>query len=687
MINGNFLLILFLFTNFTVFDWVSSWPISSSYSESALIVEPNSTRSNETPIKNKAEIEPTSLKVWSITFIGNKTYSDIVLDEVIALEAAPYFDRTFYKNIDGYDFSDIEAKKDAIRIERFYKRRGFIDAKVELKVSEGKKWWQRNIVFTIYEGKPIIIQNVEYRVQNPDLKELILGNKAIINDQKKQPLREEKRFEQVRIKEVTGIFEQDLKNIGFPFGKIQIDYEIDSARYSANLAIIFQASTRAYIDNIEIEGDLSVSKEYVLKEADLKIGTLFSQKKIGEAQQELFNHNLFRFITISIPDQVNDSTVSLKIRIQENPLRVLTVRGGVGTEELVRSEILWTHLNPFGNAHSITVKSRASLNTDFEFRQARFGVDYNIPYLFNTKSGTQTSPFIEYKNEYSYKLNRIGLNNSFLYQHSIELQSSVAHEYTFNRIGEKSSRTVDQDSLQFYNISSLQFGAFYRQGFLNRELGWYINPLIELSGLFGSGTYTYQKFYLDIRRFVDLGKTTQLGFKSNVGFLNVDKSDNLPAAIRLYAGGRSSVRGWLLDELGPKRVRTNDNGSFDRFVPTGGKVLLAMSAEIRQTVNFPFHGLGFAAFLDGGQVWRSVSDIDILSSFDSIMETKSGDSYNGLQFGLGGGIFYNSPIGPIRIDIAYKLNPTQADLGMYQGVNYGSVVSRWGIHFSLGHPF
>ena len=478
-----------------------------------------------------------------------------------------------------------------------------------------------------------------------------------------------------------------MKNIGFPFAEVNVSPKVDSISYKVTLHINIHTYQQARVDSIRLEGKTTVSKEYILNEGNLKEGEIYSQKKISNAQQEIFNHSLFRFITITIPVQKPDSTVSLVMRVQENPLRFLTVRGGVGTEEIVRGEITWGHLNPFGNAHSLTLKSRASLNVDAELRQARIGVDYNIPYIFNTKSSTQTSPFLEYKNEYSYRLNSIGINNSFIYQHSIEWQSSVSHIFTLNRVGEKNLRTVSKDSLELYNISTLQFSGFYRQGFISRELGWFINPIIEFSGLLGSGTYRYDKVFIDIRRYFDFTKTTQVAFKTHIGFINAKNSDNLPPPIRLYAGGRSSVRGWLFEDLGPKRVRYNDDGSFDRYVPTGGKALLAASVEYRQKVNYPLNGLGFAVFLDGGQVWRSVTDIEILESLNPIARIEPGTSYNGLQYGIGGGLTYDTAIGPIRIDIAYKLNPTEADLAIFQGVNYGSAIQRWGIHFSIGNPF
>jgi outer membrane protein insertion porin family len=115
----------------------------------------------------------------------------------------------------------------------------------------------------------------------------------------------------------------------------------------------------------------------------------------------------------------------------------------------------------------------------------------------------------------------------------------------------------------------------------------------------------------------------------------------------------------------------DDQGNFQNYAARGGRISFTVNTELRFRLDSFFKGFGVAAFLDGGQVWRTFGEIDM----------------SGLQFGLGGGFRYQSPVGPIRIDIARKLNPTDEDLNIFQGVNYGSAWDRWGIHFSIGQAF
>src|SRR5690625_1377051 len=112
----------------------------------------------------------------------------------------------------------------------------------------------------------------------------------------------------------------------------------------------------------------------------------------------------------------------------------------------------------------------------------------------------------------------------------------------------------------------------------------------------------------------------------------------------------------------------SDTTAFSRYIPEGGRTFFAFNLELRQAL---INNLGFTVFLDGGQVWRR--DLEL--------------KRRPLQFSVGGGLRYNSPIGPIRLDVGYKLNPSDADLNKYRGRNFGSAWDHIGIHVSVGQAF
>ena len=114
---------------------------------------------------------------------------------------------------------------------------------------------------------------------------------------------------------------------------------------------------------------------------------------------------------------------------------------------------------------------------------------------------------------------------------------------------------------------------------------------------------------------------------------------DLPQSERFYAGGDTTVRGFLLDQLGvrhtpPDPVRdTIDSSGF----AIGGNGLVIVNAELRAPIA---HGFGVVGFVDTGNVFSGVSEIDL----------------GELRTAVGSGIRYKSPFGPIRFDLGFKMN-------------------------------
>ena len=106
---------------------------------------------------------------------------------------------------------------------------------------------------------------------------------------------------------------------------------------------------------------------------------------------------------------------------------------------------------------------------------------------------------------------------------------------------------------------------------------------------------------------------------------------DLPASERFFAGGDTTVRGFALDQLGTPE--TLDSNGF----PKGGNAVVVLNAELRVPV---WGDLGAATFVDVGNVFARASDLDLTE----------------LRPTAGFGLRYRSPIGPLRMDIGFKLD-------------------------------
>lgn len=617
------------------------------------------------PGKSFAQSEEREPIVWKINFEGNESYRGMVLEGLIATDH-PNLIEKFFKRTSDYRFNETELRRDRIRLMRYYERRGFINIDVEFEVTEGRKEWQRVVTFRIYEGEPVLIQSSEIVIEaEADIRREIEESRNFQRASDRHEFREGQRFQSLRVADVEGRFLQVLENEGFAWPEVRVIAEIDSVTNRANVVITAQPNNKTYFENITIEGELSVPERILLRETDIVEGELYSRNKMQEAQRQIFNHHMFRFATVTLPEQPRDSTLNVLIRVREHPKRSIRASVGFGREELLRGQLGWQHRNINGKGHRLGFNTRAS------FIEQRLSSDYLIPYVFNPKSSNVITVFGMHKLEPAYELFQAGFNNSLIYQIERNATASASYEFSIN---EELSRDPDvslPDTVLNYNVSSLSFSGYYSEGLSRDPSGWVVQPFIEFSGPFGESTFTFQKLSLDIRRYIQLSSYTTVAARINSGTIFYNQDRLLPSNILFFAGGTNSVRGWSRQSLGPKRPTVDLNGDFNRYVPIGGNANLTFNVEIRQNFSGFLRKMGVAAFLDGGQVWSNLSSLD----------------ERPIQFGAGGGIRYQSPIGPVRVDVGYKINPTDEDLNIFQGVDYGSSWDRIGIHFSIGQAF
>ncbi len=614
-------------------------------------------------------------QIWEMEIAGNEAFSDLVIKEQIATEGVSFWEKLqFWKNKEHL-LNEIIIRKDVVRIENFYKRRGFFDVRVNYQIIK-EAGGGGKVIFKIDEGIPTRIVDINFSFTPKKYRNDILQNHAFSDARTQSEYQLNGRFVPVKKEQAESDFEQALKNIGFAYARVHIEAVIDSVAHSARLNIHINSGPLTYVNDIAVQGEQTVSERYIIRESGLKLGSIYAIEDIEEAQRQLFNHPLFKFVTIRVPEQPHDSTLTLALRVREKKLHTIELSIGFSTVEYVRGRVSWIHRNAFGKAHRFTATAKASFIEQF------LGLDYLFPYIFNTKSSFLISPFAQHLLEPGYELYRWGFTNSLIYRHSRNFTSSLSYQFTQN---DEVSRqlTVDlPDSAKTYDLSSIQLSALYSKGLRLIEKGWVVQPFAQISGLLGTSDFQFQKLFIDLRRYISVTKSTTLALRVQTGKIFAAQEDSLPRSVRFYLGGSNSVRGWGRHELGPKiAVYRNDKGrrvpafapsaQFERYVPVGGRTSFAFNIEIRQDLYNWISGIGFVLFLDGGQVWRREPNLKVRP----------------LQFGAGGGLRYRSPVGPIRLDVAYKINPSDIDLGIYEGKDFGNVFDRFGIYLSIGQAF
>ena len=136
----------------------------------------------------------------------------------------------------------------------------------------------------------------------------------------------------------------------------------------------------------------------------------------------------------------------------------------------------------------------------------------------------------------------------------------------------------------------------------------------------------------------------------------------LPISERFFAGGDTTVRGFAFDRLGIPAGQLGATIDHDGF-PQGGNAVVILNSEVRVPVT---RDLGVVGFLDGGNVYDHVSNI----------------SLGRIRGGIGFGVRYASPVGPIRVDLGFKLD--RQELGSGPNREKERLTA---LHISIGQAF
>lgn len=480
--------------------------------------------------------------VWKVHFEGNETYSNLILRDIIATRQ-PNLAQKIIGRTGSYPLRETEVRRDAIRIERYYQRRGFVDASVSHSIEQQQnKPWRNNVLFTVREGSPLRISQVELQFDSSEESErFIRESREFERALQRHDYQSGNRYQMVRSPDVEGMFIRAMEETGYAYANVKIETTVDSTMKQVDVNILLSPGPRTYFENVEIEGvngELSVDESLVLRETNLNRGDVYSRRKMQEAQRELFNHHLFRFATVSIPEQSQDSTLDLTVRVREYPLRSVEASFGIGREELLRGQLTWLHRNVYNSGHRFSVSGRAS------FIEQRLGFDYLIPYVFNNKSTFVSGPYLQHRVEPAYELFKAGFSNSLIYQFNRNLTSSVSYEITVNEEISGRSQESLPDTMLSYNTGSFTVSAYYNQGLTRSDEGWVVQPSLEISSVFGEGTFEFQKGSLDIRRYTRLSNSLTLANRIQTGAIFYVAQDSLPSNIRYFSGGTNSVRGF-----------------------------------------------------------------------------------------------------------------------------------------------
>ena len=559
-----------------------------------------------------------------------------------------------------YYFDRGRFDADLKRIEAFYADRGYPDARVtgfDVQLNDAQDAVE--ITVSVAEGDPVLVTDVSFTgfddVPPDRLDEL----------KNRLPVKAGQPRDRALIVTSHEMAVNELRDNGHPYARVASNEQPGSTPKETGLTFAATPGPLAYFGPIEISGNASVGDRVILRKLDFKPGDLYRRSVVQNTQRQLYQMELFQFVNIeTVNPEQETSQVPIRVTVAEGKHQRVNFGVGYGTEEHGRVDAEYHHVNFLGGARSAGIHARYSALD----RGVR--LDFNQPYVFSPhfSTGVEGQNWLTFTPAYNSEI--LGAKISLVHR------STPRTAFTVSFATEESSSTISEEALNddtlrddlialgldpdtgtqqgISNGILLDFQHSTADNLLNARRGYQLAVHAESAGRFLPGSYNYRALSWDLRHYLPISES--LIFANRVQQGNIDQAGddpgNVPFSKKFFLGGASSVRGWGRYEISP----------LSSGFPIGGNSMFAFSSELRAILRGNFGGV---VFLDGGNVW-----------------TSGNPQLDDLRYAAGVGLRYITPVGPMRFDVGWQLNPIP-DL-----LIDGEPQSRaWRMHFSIGQAF
>jgi outer membrane protein insertion porin family len=589
-----------------------------------------------------------------------------------------------------------------------------------------------DVVYVVREGRPILLDSLEIL----DEAGLPLEHRLPQDLQESWPrLLERMEVSQgERLNSSLRIQIQDrvanwLRDHGYPFPVIESEAVVEEEH--AHLILTARPGIRMRVGSLNVDGNVRLSVPVLLREVPLGSGDWYSQSRLAEGQSRILGLDMVRLATTQTEASTRtDTLVDVRIRVDEGKLRVVTGGLGFTSESGVSGDASWGHRDFLGGARTLDVSAAARTGwfAPEDSRTERYGLSVLLrqPYFLDRRLAASVRPFGEYRDDVRDRSTEAGAEGSVIYQRgperSVTLQYAITHRWVLEArpgggIGEGEDLWAVLASMDTLNLnrltSRLSLTARWGRAVDARRgvWGWSVLASGEVAGPRRISSVQYGKVSgegsvgLPLNEWIVLSARTGFGrlFPYGVSVPAADGSDRLEIYLKLRdatltAGGAHDVRGWGFELLGPKipdfyRPDRDETTAFraESYLPLGGLARWTASTQVEVPLPFVGRPHGSHVFLDAGRVWTpdarfKVSDTPLIP----------GQRGGTIRYGTGLGLVLATPVGPVQVDLGYKINPSILDLrdprkvarALVHGESVESVpetpLRRWHLHFSVG---
>jgi outer membrane protein insertion porin family len=590
---------------------------------------------------NQADVEfviseGKKVRIKTITFEGNVAYESKKLRKLIKTKEKGFFS---WLTSSG-ELNRDDLNQDAAKLAAFYHNHGYIQARVGEPVVDFEEDWIY-ITFKIEEGP-------QFRVGTVDIEgDLVLPRGELME---KLKIGKEEFYNREVIRNDILLLTDIYSDEGYAYADISPRVDEDKDQLVVNITYTINKGSQVYFEKIIISGNTKTRDKVIRRQLRVYEQELFSGKGLKRGVRNLYRLDYFEDVKVNTVKGSGDDKMVLKLDVTEKPTGTFSFGAGYSTIEQFFTMASISQRNLFGRGQILSLKG------EFGARTNRYTLSFTEPWLFDIPLSAGFDIYKSEKDLDTYERDSKGGRLRFGYPVFDYTRLYLTYGYDVSDIHDVDEEDASDNikDLEGINITSsvsttLRYDS--RDRAFNPTEGGDHSFSVEYAGLGGNIGFT--KYLAETGYYLPLYKEVVGFLHGKGGYVYENEGKDLPDYERFYLGGMNSLRGFGWRDVSP--ITINDEGEE---VQIGGTQMVQFNAEIIVPL-VKKAGIMGVLFFDTGDAYGPHENIDL---FD-------------LRESAGYGIRWYSPIGPMRLENGYILDPREGE----------KTSGRW--EFAIGGAF
>ncbi|MBT3558908.1 MAG: outer membrane protein assembly factor BamA [Rhodospirillales bacterium] len=584
-----------------------------------------------------SEGDPTEIK--NIRFVGNSEFDDDDLRDIVQTKESRWY--RVLSSDDVYDPDRMTLDRELLR--QFYLNEGFADFRVISGVAEltpdQKDFF---ITFTVDEGERYTFGDVviDARLRDLDADTLVPLLKLESGEWYSSDL----------VDDATDRLSDEVGTLGYAFVDVRPKLNRDRAERKIDLTFEINEGPRVFVERIDIVGNLRTIDKVIRREMRLVEGDAFNSAKMRRSRQRIQNLNYFEKVSVErTPGSSPDKSV-INVSVAEKSTGSLSIGAGFSSDIGPLAEVGVTERNLMGHGQTLALTFRIAAEA------SQLNLKFTEPYFMDREVQAGFDVFRltkDVQDTSSYDSEETGFGLRSGYAITEDLYQKWGYSLSFEKV-----TNVDDDASIFIQsqegeetLSQLSHTLSYdkRDRRVKPSEGYNVVLVNDLAGL--GGTKHFLRNTVSAAQYFELADDYVLSISGKVGVIE-GLGEDVNLTDRFFVGGYN-LRGFASSGIGPRDTSTNDS--------LGGEWMYTGRAQLR----FP---TGIADELGvEGRVFTDFGTTSEMANPNSNIEDSGS-----LRASVGIGLGWDSPFGPIGMDLAVPIAEESYDDNEMFRINLGT---------------